>query len=86
MRKYGQRAAVAVVAVALSTVGFAGSALAFGNHEVNGTGGSGGSGGHANANCLIPVGVSAGVLGQGGPVDQCNASGGVGGSGGSGIN
>lgn len=50
---------------------------------VNGTGGRGGNGGGANANCLIPVGASADVIGQGGPVSQCN--GGAGGAGGNGV-
>jgi hypothetical protein len=85
MRKYGQRAAVAAVAVALSTVGFAGTALAFGNHEVNGAGGNGGSGGKSNANCVIPIGVTAGVIGQGGDLAQCNSAGGAGGNAGDGI-
>ncbi|OZM79317.1 hypothetical protein CFP66_26580 [Pseudonocardia sp. MH-G8] len=55
-----------------------------GDHE--NSGGPGGSGGDANANCLIPVGVSAGLLlGQGGDVSQCNAGGGAGGAGGTGA-
>jgi len=37
-------------------------------------------------NCLIPIGASAGVLGQGGPVSQCQAGGGAGGAGGDGAN
>jgi hypothetical protein len=52
---------------------------------VRGNGGNGGSGGGANANCLVPIGASAGVVGQGGPVSQCNAGGGAGGAGGAGI-
>jgi hypothetical protein len=56
------------------------------NHGVRGDGGNGGNGGKANANCAVPVGVSAGVIGQGGDVSQCNANGGAGGNGGAGIN
>lgn len=58
-----------------------------GHHHkgVRGEGGQGGNGGGANANCLIPVGVSAGVVGQGGDNSQCNASAGAGGSGGNGV-
>jgi hypothetical protein len=82
MRKFGQRAVVTAAAVALTTAAFAGTALA----GAHGNGGNGGSGGGANANCLIPVGVTAGVIGQGGPVSQCNAGGGAGGSGGDGVN
>jgi hypothetical protein len=48
-------------------------------------GGSGGNGADANANCAVPIGVSAGVVGQGGPVSQCNATGGDGGDGGTGA-
>lgn len=55
------------------------------------TGGAGGAGGAADdadaeANCLIPIGISLGLLGQGGDVNQCNAEadseGGDGGDGG----
>jgi hypothetical protein len=53
--------------------------------HTHGVGGNGGSGGQSNANCLIPVGVSAGVIGQGGPASQCNAVGGGGGNGGAGV-
>jgi hypothetical protein len=53
-------------------------------HASGGTGGNGGSGGAASSQCAIPVGVSAGVIGQGGPVGQCNAGGGAGGAGGNG--
>jgi hypothetical protein len=49
-----------------------------------GNGGNGGNGGGASSQCAIPVGVSAGVIGQGGPVGQCNAGGGAGGAGGNG--
>jgi hypothetical protein len=34
---------------------------------------------------LIPVGVTAGEIGQGGPVSQCNAVGGGAGNGGNGV-
>jgi len=44
----------------------------------------GANGGDANANCAVPLGVSAGVMGQGGPVSQCNSSSGNGGDGGDG--
>jgi hypothetical protein len=53
-------------------------------HYTHGKGGNGGNGGSANANCAVPVGVSAGVIGQGGSVSQCNAVGGAGGAGGNG--
>jgi hypothetical protein len=84
MRKFGKRAAVGATAVALGTTVFTGSALAWDNN-VHGDGGNGGGGGKANANCLIPIGVTAGVLGQGGDNSQCNASGGGGGNGGGGV-
>ena len=50
-----------------------------------GTGGSGGTGGNSNANCAVPIGASVGVIGQGGPVKQCNATAGGGGNGGNGV-
>lgn len=49
-----------------------------------GNGGDGGDGGESTANCLAPLGVSAGLMGQGGPVSQCNSTSGDGGSGGDG--
>jgi hypothetical protein len=55
------------------------------NHGVRGEGGEGGTGGNSNANCVIPVGVSAGIIGQGGDTTQCNATGGAGGEGGGGV-
>lgn len=79
--KFG-RTVIAVAAVTLGTVGFAGTALAGG---VDGHGGSGGSGGGAKSNCAIPIGVTAGVIGQGGDVSQCNATAGGGGNGGDGV-
>ncbi|HEY1969767.1 MAG TPA: hypothetical protein VGH89_17565 [Pseudonocardia sp.] len=56
------------------------------HHGTHGTGGNGGNGGAANANCAVPIGISAGIIGQGGDVSQCNATGGAGGAGGDGIN
>jgi hypothetical protein len=53
-------------------------------HYTHNKGGNGGKGGSASANCAVPVGVSAGVIGQGGNVSQCNAVGGAGGAGGNG--
>jgi hypothetical protein len=89
-RKVAVSATVLVLGVGGSAI-FAGTALAGGcgcNGESpassGGTGGSGGSGGSASSQCVIPVGVSAGVIGQGGPVGQCNAGGGAGGAGGNG--
>lgn len=82
MRKLGKQAAVGAAAMALGTAVFAGSALA---HDVHGHGGGGGNGAKANANCGVPVGVSAGVIGQGGDNKQCNANGGAGGNGGNGV-
>ncbi|HEY1969884.1 MAG TPA: hypothetical protein VGH89_18160 [Pseudonocardia sp.] len=84
MQKMGMRATFAVAAVAMGSVAFAGSAMATDGYT-HGSGGSGGNGGAANANCAIPIGVSAGVLGQGGPIKQCNATGGAAGNGGSGV-
>lgn len=48
-------------------------------------GGMGGTGGRANATCAAPLGVSAGVFGQGDPVDECNVQSGAGGKGGTGV-
>ena len=53
------------------------------DHRSNG--GDGGNGGHANANCLLPLGLSAGILGQGGPISQCNSTSGSGGDAGDGA-
>jgi hypothetical protein len=82
MKTFGKRTAVAVAAVALGSAAFAGTAMA---NVTSGDGGNGGSGGGANANCLIPVGVTAGVIGQGGDNKQCNATAGGGGNGGGGV-
>jgi hypothetical protein len=90
--KLGRKTAIA--AVAFATIGsamFGGAALAGdngghgGGDEVTNAGGPGGAGGDANANCLIPIGVSLGLVGQGGDVSQCNATGGAGGAGGTGA-
>jgi hypothetical protein len=50
----------------------------------NHAGGRGGTGGQGRANCAVPLGLSLGVIGQGGNDSQCNAEGGKGGSGGAG--
>jgi hypothetical protein len=84
MQMMGMRVTFAVAAVALGTVAIAGTAFADGSYT-QGNGGHGGNGGHANANCGIPIGVSAGVIGQGGPIKQCDAGGGAGGNGGGGV-
>jgi len=54
--------------------------------EHNNSGGNGGNGGDANVNCVLPIGISAGIVGQGGDNSQCNATGGGGGDGGTGAN
>jgi hypothetical protein len=83
IRKYGQRAAVAVAATALAasgTVLFGATALAGGHGGQNGsnhfTGGSGGKGGTAQSWCLIPIAAGLGILGNGSADgnSQCNAS------------
>ncbi|HEY4008132.1 MAG TPA: hypothetical protein VGM60_23535 [Pseudonocardia sp.] len=83
--KLGQRAVIATAAVAFSTMAFSGTAFANGHHKIDGDGGNGGNGGNTNANCLVPIGASAGVLGQGAPVGQCNAKSGKGGDAGDGV-
>jgi hypothetical protein len=82
------RAATAVVAFAAAgSVLLGGSALAGvggpGNDR-NNFAGDGGDGGNAvnECNALIPIGVSVGLLGKGGDVAQCDATGGAGGAGG----
>lgn len=88
-RRLGQRAVVALAAAALATgtsALFGGVAFAGSHGEHNNSGGAGGGGGDANANCLIPVGVTAGIVGQGGNNTQCNATGGGAGDGGTGAN
>jgi hypothetical protein len=90
---------VSAAALAAGTITLFGSASAFadGHHSDNSRddkprarhqthrGGDGGTGGRTNSNCVIPLGVSAGVLGQGDPVNQCDVEGGSGGDGGSGA-
>jgi hypothetical protein len=92
MSTFGRK--VAIAAVAFATVGstlFGGAALAGGHGGYNGyddagnTGGPGGGGGDATATCFLPIGISLGLLGQGGDVSQCNATGGEGGVGGPGT-
>jgi hypothetical protein len=83
-----RKSAIGVAAFAMvgSTL-FGGAALAggYGYGTTENTGGPGGSGGPANSQCLIPIGISIGILGQGGDVSQCNATGGAGGTGGTGA-
>lgn len=81
-----RRAAVAAALAASASALFGGTAFAGGHGQHNDIGGSGGDGGKANANCAVPIGVSAGVVGQGDDVSQCNATGGDGGHGGTGAN
>ncbi|HEY2205946.1 MAG TPA: hypothetical protein VGH99_15850 [Pseudonocardia sp.] len=84
-----RRTSVAVAAAALATGAsslFGGVALATGHGHHNHEGGDGGDGGKTNANCLVPIGVSAGVVGQGDDASQCNATGGAGADGGTGAN
>jgi hypothetical protein len=92
MSTFGRKTAIA--AVAFATVGstlFGGAALAGGHGGYNGyddasnAGGPGGGGGDATTSCFLPIGISLGVLGQGGDVSQCNAAGGEGGVGGPGT-
>ncbi|HZZ51490.1 MAG TPA: hypothetical protein VFE65_31750 [Pseudonocardia sp.] len=86
IRKMGRKTAVATAMLALGSAGsalLAGTALA--TPQTVGDAGNGGSGGKANANCGVPVGLSLGVIGQGGDVSQCNATGGAGGGGGTGV-
>jgi hypothetical protein len=72
-------AAFALVGTAL----FGGAAMAGGPDDVSNAGGAGGPGGGAATECLVPIGVSAGlIIGKGGDVSQCNAAGGAGGAGG----
>jgi hypothetical protein len=90
IRKFGQRAAVAVAATALAASGsalFGGTALAGGQDGSNHfTGGSGGKGGTAQSWCLIPIAAGLGLLGNGSADgnSQCNA-GTAGGSGAPGV-
>lgn len=89
VHRFGKRAAVAFITGALA-VGmaalFSGTALAGGHHGFDDNdGGNGGGGGDAIANCVVPIGASVGVIGQGDDVTQCNAVGGSGGEGGDGV-
>jgi hypothetical protein len=93
MSNFGRKATLAAVAFAMvgSTV-FGGAALAGDkkrDHKdvtVTNTGGPGGAGGQSQAQCLIPIGASVGaIVGFGGPVSQCNSTGGAGGAGGAGA-
>jgi hypothetical protein len=80
MRKTSVLSAVAAFALAGTTL-FGGAALAGDKDDLN-LGGKGGDSGGPKASCLIPIGVSAGLLiGKGGNVYQCNAVGGDGGAG-----
>jgi len=97
MRQAAVAVSATALAVGTSTL-FGGVALAAGHnhhsHDHNGPtydagsendyGGRGGAGGMGRSNCLLPLGVSAGVIGQGGEDSQCNAGGGNAGAGGSG--
>ena len=88
IRTYGRKAAVATAILAVGSAGsamFAGSALAGGHHETDGDGGDGGNGGKTNVNCVLPIGASLGIIGQGDSVSQCNATGGDGGDAGDGV-
>jgi hypothetical protein len=96
IKKLG-RTALATAATAVLLTGsaglFAGTALATDNdghhhrhhHGTEGEAGTGGTGGNAASNCLIPLGISAGIVGQGGSNTQCDAHAGQGGEGGDGI-
>jgi hypothetical protein len=95
VRKISQRVVVTAAAIMLSlggTFALAGTALAHDSQdgqdgqdvEYEGNGGNGGDGGEAKSNCVVPLGLSAGVMGQGGPVSQCQTNAGHGGDGGNG--
>lgn len=88
--KISRKATLATVAVVLGTTGsalFTGAAFAGGGDgEHNTSGGPGGNGGETKVNCVLPLGLSLGILGQGDGVSQCNATGGGGGTGGTGAN
>lgn len=88
IRKFGRKASVASAVLTLGTLGsalFAGNALATGHSDVNGDGGDGGKGGKTNVNCVLPIGASLGLVGQGGDNSMCNATGGGGGDAGDGV-
>jgi hypothetical protein len=87
IRKIGQKVTVVAAALVMLTgIAAATTGTAFATHRnVDGDGGDGGTGGNANANCLVPVALSAGVLGQGGSDSQCNSEAGGGGDAGDGV-
>ena len=83
------RTAAATAVLALGAAGsalFGGVALAGSHGTHDNTGGNGGGGGDTNVNCVLPIGLSLGLIGQGGDNSQCNATGGSGGGGGTGAN
>jgi hypothetical protein len=59
----------AVTAVTAGAAGFTGTAFAH-DHYYDGNDGD------SNANCVLPIGASVGIIGQGGDNTQCNAAGG----------
>ena len=88
-RKFGSRAAVATAVLTLGAAGsalFGGTAFAGGHGTHDNAGGGGGNGGNTYVNCVLPIGLPLGLLGQGGDNSQCNATGGAGGGGGTGAN
>ncbi|GAA5150792.1 hypothetical protein GCM10023321_16720 [Pseudonocardia eucalypti] len=89
IRRKSVLASAVVTLTAAGAAMFSGLALAGGHHH-GGThdndGGNGGDGGETKVNCVLPIGASAGILGQGDDVSQCNAVGGNGGEGGDGVN
>ncbi len=84
--KFGLKTvAAAALAASAGSVLLGGTAFAGGHNSHDHNGGDGGRGGKNSAQCLVPVGLSAGaVASQGGNVSQCNANGGNGGNGGAG--
>jgi len=79
----GRKAAVGATIVALGIAGsgvFGGLAIADGAHDGD-LGGGGGNGGDAGAKCVLPLGLSLGLIGDGGDQNACNADGGTRGSG-----
>jgi hypothetical protein len=95
MRMFGQRAAMAVAAIALGSAAFAGTALAGEGHEgapladvghnsVDGSAGDAGHGGSADKDCNPPVGAATG---GGGSINnvECTVYAGHGGDGGHGA-
>lgn len=94
MRMFGQRAAMAVAAIALGSAAFAGTALAGGGHDapvadvghnsVDGSSGDAGHGGSADKDCNPPVGAATG--GGGSIVNvECTVNAGHGGDSGHGA-